>query len=137
MAENNGGDILGGDGGISFEEGSFDTQIKQSDEALHPNTDRGILALALKSRINKRTKPYIDQILARAVQRGKLQLVPSEQKYNKAEALAMVDMVTSIALEGKGREDLIEIVTQRPHFMNRNRFPGMGGNGGSYNEDLK
>ncbi len=124
------------DMGMSFNEPSVNTQIEQADKALHPEATGGIMGLIMKSRIEKHLKPLIDHILSRAIQRGKFDILGDGKgaSLNAAESMVMADFLTSIAVEGEGRAELIEIVSQIPRPQ---RMGGRFGGGGSYKEDIQ
>ena len=122
-------------GDMTFEEPGVNTQIEQADQALHPSAKGGIMGLVMKARITPETKPFIDHIMSRAIQRNKFDILGdgNQTEYNAADALAMSDFLTSIAVNGQGREDLIQMVSQIP----RPTRPGfLGGRGGTYSNEI-
>ena len=122
--------------GFSFEEPNVNTQIEQADKALHPEPESGIMGLIMKTRIKPELKPFIDHILSRAIQRGKFDILGNGSvNYNAAEGMIMADFLTSIAIDGQGREDLIEIVKEMPRAP-RPGFMGNRGGGGTYQDSM-
>lgn len=123
------------DVGVSFDEPGINTQIEQADKALHPEAKQGLMGLVMKARIKPHLKPYVDHILSRGIQRGKFNIFGDSEDYNAAEAMVMADFLTSVAVDGRGREDLIEMVTELPnHKMN---WGGNNQGGGNYRENIK
>lgn len=113
--------------------------IEQADQAMNPNPDDKLAALFMKTRIDPNVIPQVNHLLSKAIQAGKMpNLFPNGTKLNAADASLFADVLTSIAVEGESRKELIEIVGQA--MPSRRGFLGglFGrGNGGSYSDDIR
>ena len=94
---------------MNFGDGS--NVVKQIDAGLHPD-GKQFIELMVKSRVSAQAQPYLDHILARAIQTGKLEVpVVVGKRLNMAEALALAHSVTQVSIRGESRHEFVRVLS--------------------------
>ena len=111
---------------VTFDSGG--TQIKQVDEALHPD-GKSFIMLAMKTRISPESQPFLDHLIADGIRSGNIDIGFFDGKSpNAAEALTAAHMITQYSINGESRNEFTRILAGLGNFlsspwrgMNRNR----------------
>lgn len=120
-------DILGMEGGGNT--------VKQIDDALFP-TGADFVQLIAKTRIPAGSQPFIDHILAVAIQTGKFKvpIATPDKSLNAGEALVIAHALTQIAIRGESRKEFTNVLRgiggamRAPFRMFRGRQSSYGAN---------
>jgi hypothetical protein len=110
------------------------TEIRQADQALHPDGS-ALVAVIMKARGEPHVKPQVDHIVSMMIRDGALDgVVQGGSEMDALQALVAADFIVSYNQDGKSREELIRMTTERRRQFRRRL--GFGQQRGAYNEDL-
>lgn len=109
------------------------TDIKQTDQALNPSADDAVMGMIMKSRIDPKVMRAQAWLTAEALENGEIAFASLKMDgATVATNYNIVSFIQSIAIGGKGRDELVTVLSRpRPRL---GRLRSMFGRGNNYED---